>query len=80
MRFILTLAIKNKIKPTGKHGVVGRPKKDAHVFVHVTHEEYIVEDKDIRLLNGHGDIEIRRNGRYYSYMASEIVSSLLIKR
>ena len=80
MKFLLVLEITNSVKPTIKSNQIGRPKKNAHVFSLVSREEYIVEDKDIRLLNEHGDIEIRRNGRYYSYRKSEIIDTLILKR
>ncbi len=80
MKVLLVLEITNKVKPTVKSNTLGRPKKNAHVFFFITKEEYVVDEKDIRLLNEHGDIEVRRNGRYYSYRKSEIVDTLILKR
>ena len=80
MKFLLLLELSNVVKPTIKSTTLGRPKKNAHTFKMVTREEYIVEARDIRLLNEHGDIEVRRNGRYYSYSKSEVVDTRILKR
>ena len=62
MKVIIKLAVIEGIKP----------------FFFTKCKEFLLELQNVRVLNEHGDIEIRVNGRYSSYQAKEISDILFV--